>query len=86
VLAREIPTTTIPASEIEAGLDPIGAFVSAGLARSKGEVRRNLPGHYVNGQAIGGLDPIGPSDLLHGRFVLLRRGKASHALLIVTSG
>jgi tyrosyl-tRNA synthetase len=86
LLAAEVPGLAIGASEVDGGLDPVDVFVRAGLAKSKGEVRRNLAGHYVNGRSISGVDQITGDDLLHGRFVLLRRGKAHHALAIVTPG
>jgi tyrosyl-tRNA synthetase len=86
LLASEIPAVAIGSAEVGDGIDPIELFVRARLAKSKGEVRRNLAGHYVNGRSIAGVDQIGAGDLLHGRFLLLRRGKAHHALAIVTPG
>jgi tyrosyl-tRNA synthetase len=86
LLASEVPGLAIGVAELDDGLDPVDIFVRAGLARSKGEVRRNLAGHYVNGRSISGVDRITSDDLLHGRFILLRRGKAHHALATVTSG
>ncbi len=86
LLASEVPTMAVGSGELDDGIDPLDLFVRAGLAKSKGEVRRNLAGHYVNGSSIEGVDRIATSDLLHARFVLLRRGKAHHALAIVTPG
>ena len=86
LLASEVPGLAIGAAEVDEGLDPVDVFVRAGLAKSKGEVRRNLAGHYVNGRSISGVDRITGADLLHGRFILLRRGKAHHALATVTPG
>ena len=80
LLASEVPTVGLGSAELEDGIDPLDLFVRAGLAKSKGEVRRNLAGHYVNGSSIEGVDRVASSDLLHHRFVLLRRGKAHHAL------
>jgi tyrosyl-tRNA synthetase len=83
LLATEVPSTGVGRAELEAGLDPIGLFVTAGLAASKGEVRRNIGGHYVNGTSIEGRDAVGPGDVVHGRYLLLRRGKAAHHLIVV---
>jgi tyrosyl-tRNA synthetase len=58
-------------------------FVRVGLARSKGEVRRNAAGHHLNQVALAtrGEGPVSEQDLLHGRFLLLRRGKNNHHLV-----
>lgn len=88
MLAGEVPTTQLGRSEL-AELDVAGLFQRTGLAASKGEVRRNAAGHYLNlapltereDGAAGRVDP--ESDLLHGRFMLLRRGKTNHHLVVV---
>ncbi len=85
LLASEIPVTRLGAGELEA-LDAAGLFAATGLASSKGEVRRNPQGHYVNQSALstfpdGPASRIGAADALHGRFFLLRRGKTAHHLV-----
>ena len=56
-----------------------------GLAKSKGEVRKNPAGHYVNAVSIPNRssDQLAEDDLLHGEFVVLRRGKTAYHLLKV---
>jgi tyrosyl-tRNA synthetase len=57
-------------------------LVATGLARSRGEARRTIAegGAYVNNQRVA--DPArvaDGSDFLHGRWLLLRRGKRNVA-------
>ena len=56
VVSREVPTTEVPASELEAGLDLVSALVRTGLATSNGEARRLLSqgGVAVNGRKVAG--------------------------------
>jgi tyrosyl-tRNA synthetase len=86
VVSREVPTTEVPASELEAGLDLVSALVRTGLAASNGEARRLLSqgGVAVNGRKVTGDDGLGAGDLLHGRYALLRKGRSTYAL--VTAG
>lgn len=81
LLAGEIPTTNCTRSEV-VGADVFERLVAAGLARSKGEVRRNPSGYSVNGVPVADRSPeLAESDLLRQRFVLLQRGRKSHHLL-----
>jgi tyrosyl-tRNA synthetase len=84
LLSTEVPTTQVSRNEV-VGADAVEWFVRAGLAKSKGEVRKNLAGHYVNAVGLAGRPdgPLTEQDLLHGRFVVLRRGKTSYHLLCV---
>jgi tyrosyl-tRNA synthetase len=62
-------------------------LVAAGLARSNGEARRAIAqgGAYVNNRKVDDEEAVlGESDLLHGRFAVLRRGKRT--LAAVTAG
>ena len=81
LLESEIPTTHVAPADLA---DLPGLFVRAGLAKSKGEVRRNPAGYHVNGVPVGDRGALDEADLLHTRYVLLRRGKASHGLAIVS--
>jgi tyrosyl-tRNA synthetase len=79
---RELPRTH---GEPERRLD--GLLVSAGLAKSNGDARRAIAqgGVYVNNRRLEDEDAVlGESDLLHGRFAVLRRGKRNLAGLIRT--
>jgi tyrosyl-tRNA synthetase len=82
LLATEIPTLRMPREQL-LGADPVDVLAATGLAKSKGEVRRNPAGYSLNQIALAARDdtPIGAGDLRHGRFILLRRGKASHHLV-----
>lgn len=85
-VAREVGTAPVTAAELAAGLDLVDALVRhPALATSKGEARRALAqgGVYVNGERAGDDRRLGPSDLVHGRHVLLRRGKKAYGLLEV---
>jgi tyrosyl-tRNA synthetase len=77
-LALEVPT-----APLEEGADIVDALLAAGLVKSRSDARRQLEAGavYVNGVRAGLETIFGPSDLRHGRFVLLRKGKRSYALL-----
>lgn len=82
MLAGEMETTEVTDAELDAGVDAADAFVRSGLARSKGEVRKNAGGFRVNG-AVADLDlPLGREALLAGRAAMLSHGKKRHTLLI----
>ena len=84
LLAAEVPTTNLGHDDV-VGTDPLDLLVTSGLARSKGEARKNAGGYSVNQVPLAARDgaPLGPDDLLHGRFVLLRRGRTAHHLVVV---
>jgi tyrosyl-tRNA synthetase len=79
-LEGEIPTTH---SEV-AGRDIVDLLVESGLAASKGEARRLIAGGgiYVNDVALAEARALGAGDLLHGRYVMLRKGKRQRHLLV----
>jgi tyrosyl-tRNA synthetase len=83
VLARELPTAKVPRAEL-AGLSVLDALVRAGLASSKGDARRGIQGKgfTVNGEVPAPERTLAPADLLHGTYVMLQKGKRSHALLL----
>jgi len=83
LLAKELGTTEVHRSDIEAGVDIVGLLVQSGLGASKGEVRRNLSGYRINGEAVGERATVGVDDCRAGRYLLLQRGKASHHLVVV---
>ena len=67
------------------GRDVVDLLVESGLAASKGEARRLIAGGgiYVNDVALG-REPARSArdDLLHGRYVMLRKGKRQRHLLV----
>jgi tyrosyl-tRNA synthetase len=85
VLSRELPVVHVPRAEL-VGLSVVDALVKAGLASSKGDARRGIQGKgfLVNGEAIAAPErTLGEGDLLHGRYVMLQKGKRNHALVVV---
>jgi tyrosyl-tRNA synthetase len=83
VLAREIPAARAARAEL-VGLGVLDALVRCGLASSKGDARRGIQGKgfLVNGEVPAPERTLAEGDLLHGRYVMLQKGKRSHALLI----
>lgn len=83
-LAREIPTLRVSRDALAAGADPSDLLARTELVKSKSEARRSLQqgGVYVNGRRLEGADPIPPDALLHGSYMLIRRGKQSYALVV----
>jgi tyrosyl-tRNA synthetase len=63
----------------------VDLLVASGLARSRGEARRALEqgGVYVNNERFSADTPPPTSALLHGRWLVLRRGKRSAAVVEV---
>jgi tyrosyl-tRNA synthetase len=78
-LEHELPSTVVPVAALE---DLVGLLVRVGLATSNGDARRALDqrGIYANGHVAAAGTPIGT---LHGRYVLLRRGKKNQHLVVV---
>ena len=65
----------------------VDALVASGLAASRGEARRTVAdgGAYVNNTRITQADePLAPDLLLHGRWLVVRKGKRSVAGVEVT--
>ncbi|MDA8310419.1 MAG: tyrosine--tRNA ligase [Actinomycetota bacterium] len=82
----EAPTTAVPYDALQRGdLRLVDALASSGLAASRAEARRTIAqgGVYVNNRRVKDEEQsIGPADLLHGRYVLLRRGRRDYHLLV----
>jgi tyrosyl-tRNA synthetase len=85
----ELTPETLRAALTEAGLvhvtelpDVAGLLKESGLVPSMKEARRVIAegGAYVNNNRITAVDArVGPEELLHGRYLVLRRGKKSFA-------
>ena len=87
VVAAEVPTAPLPpAGELAAGVDLVALLVEAGLASSKGDARRSIGqgAVSVNGVKAAPEASVGAGDVLHERFVLLRKGKRNYALLVAS--
>jgi tyrosyl-tRNA synthetase len=69
--------------EVRGELPPVvDLLVAAGLAGGRGEARRTITegGAYVNNERVTDVDAVPPSSaLLHGRFLVLRKGKRTFA-------
>jgi tyrosyl-tRNA synthetase len=77
-VTEDAPTTDLPRGEVLDGLSIVDLLERTGLAKSKGEARRTVDqgGAYVNNvRQTDGARVLGPADLLHDRYVLLRKGR-----------
>ena len=84
VVAREVPSSEVTREQLG---DQIAVLVQSGLAASNGEARRTLTqkGFKANGQTLEEAKSLLEVDLLHGRYILLRKGKTNFHLLTVTN-
>jgi tyrosyl-tRNA synthetase len=79
-----VPATTLEAGErLEDGVDLVPVLLRTGLASSLSDARRQLEqrGLSVNGEKAEPARQLGTDDLLHDRWVLLRKGKRDWAVL-----
>ncbi len=85
-ITDDAPTSEVPRSDISEGLPLVDAFVASGLARSRSEARRTIEGGgaYVNNRRRSeSAAPLQVSDLLHDRYIVLRKGQREvHVLRI----
>lgn len=83
-LADEVPTLGVDGDRFDGGVDLVDLLVEAGAAKSKSEARRLVSqgGASINNERAGESRVVGSADLLHGRYVLLRRGKDSYHLVV----
>jgi tyrosyl-tRNA synthetase len=85
-LAETMPNVSATSSELEAGLPLTDVLVRAGLASSKGEARRGIEGKGFSVNDIAETDVqrrLTRADLRQERYVMLRKGKKNHAMLVV---
>jgi len=87
----EVPSVTLKASDVPAdGLPPVADLMAAaGIVPSKSEARRAIAGGgaYLNNVKVTAPDAVpSASDLLHGRFLVLRRGKRTVGGVEVQTG
>jgi len=84
VVAREVPSSEVTREQLG---DQIAILVQSGLAASNGEARRTLTqkGFKANGQTLEETKSLLEVDFLHGRYILLRKGKTNFHLLTVTN-
>ncbi len=86
-VVHDAPSSEAPRQALaDGGLPLVDTLVAAGLAASRGEARRTIAqgGAYVNNQRVSDEGRVlGPADLLHDRYVVLRRGRRDYHLLRV---
>jgi tyrosyl-tRNA synthetase len=83
-VAREVPVVPLePGESLERGVELVEVLVRTGLASSRAEARRHLAqgGIAVNGRPVAEDPVLRAADRLHGRWILLRRGKRQWAVL-----
>ncbi|MFJ4919024.1 tyrosine--tRNA ligase [Streptomyces sp. NPDC088725] len=79
----------VPRAEVGELRSVVDLFTEAGLAPSKSAARRNVNegGAYVNNVKVTDPETVpGRTELLHGRWLVLRRGKKNLAAIEVTAG
>lgn len=84
----EIPTKELERTKLEGGGAPLGdLLVHAGLAPSKGQARKDIEGGgiYLNNvRTAEASRAVTHNDLLFGKYLLLRKGKRTYAVLNVS--
>lgn len=86
-VAAEVPHVALTAGErLVDGVELVPMLVRSGLASSQSDARRQLEqwGITVNGEKAAPGRRLAPGDLLHERWVLLRKGKRDWAVLDTT--
>lgn len=80
----DAPTTAVTSDDLAGALGLVDALVRTGLAPSRRRARQEISqgGIYVNGHRQVDDRRLGADDALHGRFILLRRGKATQHVLV----
>jgi len=85
-VVADAPTTEVSRSELVGGaLSLVDMLVRSGLATSRADARRKVDGGgvYVNNRRESDAErALGPEDLLHDRYVVLRRGRRDYNLVI----
>ena len=80
----DAPSSTLPHSSLNEGTPLIDLLIESGLATSRKTAREFIGGGgvYINNTKETDVDrAVGEGDLLHGRYVVLRRGKKNHHLV-----
>jgi tyrosyl-tRNA synthetase len=82
-VSREVPSSRVSRASLD---DLLGVLVTAGLATSNSDARRTLQqkGFRANGAQLGEDSLLTDVQLLHGRYLLLRKGKSNHHLVEIS--
>ena len=84
-VVSDAPTTTMDREEFVVGVDAVDLLTRTGLASSKGEARRFLEqgGIYVNNSRVDATTPLTLRDVLHSRYVVVRKGRRQTHLVVL---
>jgi len=84
MLELELEVGRLDAKALEAGLSAADLALVTGLVTSRSDANRALQAGElaVNGRRLSPGDEVSPVDLLHGRYLLVRRGKRRFELVI----
>jgi tyrosyl-tRNA synthetase len=84
-IVADAPSSKVARSALEGGIDAADLVVRAELATSLGEARRFIEqgGVYVNNVRLEVGSTVDADQLLHGRYVILRRGRRQMHLVVV---
>jgi len=86
-VVADAPSSVVATTDVERdGLELVDALVGSGLVSSRSEGRRAITQGGVsvnNRKETDERRAIGPADLLHGRYVVLRRGRRDYHVLRV---
>jgi tyrosyl-tRNA synthetase len=77
-ITEDAPSTEISRQSVADGLPLVEALERSGLARSRADARRTIEGGgaYVNNlRQSDTTRQLGPDDLLHGRYIVVRKGR-----------
>ncbi|HEX6644712.1 MAG TPA: tyrosine--tRNA ligase [Gemmatimonadales bacterium] len=85
-LAGTMPNSTVARAELDAAIPLADVLVRAGLASSKSDARRGIAGrgYSVNESVVSdGTRRLSANDVRQGKYILLRKGKKTYAMLVV---
>jgi tyrosyl-tRNA synthetase len=87
-VVADVPSTPISTADLERGLSVVDLAVACGVVASRGDARRQLAqgAIYLNGQRITEDRPLGASDVLHGRWIVVRRGRSRQHVAELSDG
>jgi tyrosyl-tRNA synthetase len=78
-----LPRKAVPKDKLSAGLPLLDTLVETGLASSKREAKEFVQAGAVtiNGRKVGAEDLVSSKDLLHGKMIVMKRGKKNTVVL-----
>ncbi len=84
-VVADAPSSSIARTELAEGMDPVDLVVRCSLAASRGEARRFVEqgGVYVNNARLGAEDRVDLKQVLHDRYLVVRRGRRQMHLVVV---